>query len=179
MFLAQAPIWIFFRYLNIDYWIPAYQGNDGRVVSENPWFRLRRVRSLPGKSLTKRSRNIKEILASEASLQTDKSMNWVFLTLRFGNQTKIQRSRHPGMEAGIQRHGWYLNDHVESFITPADEKRARVGWIVTRIHREGRDAGCARFAYPPYGPESGLLFHSNSKEVLVTGFPLIKGMTGE
>nr|VFK68992.1 MAG: hypothetical protein BECKUNK1418G_GA0071005_12972 [Candidatus Kentron sp. UNK]VFK73803.1 MAG: hypothetical protein BECKUNK1418H_GA0071006_12972 [Candidatus Kentron sp. UNK] len=26
------------------YWIPAYQGNDGRVVNGNPWFRLRRVR---------------------------------------------------------------------------------------------------------------------------------------
>ena len=29
---------------NISYWIPAYQGNDGRVVDENLWFRLGRVR---------------------------------------------------------------------------------------------------------------------------------------
>nr|VFK14878.1 MAG: hypothetical protein BECKLPF1236B_GA0070989_10696 [Candidatus Kentron sp. LPFa] len=25
---------------NISYWIPAYQGNDGRVVDENLWFPL-------------------------------------------------------------------------------------------------------------------------------------------
>nr|VFK06059.1 MAG: hypothetical protein BECKLPF1236A_GA0070988_1000115 [Candidatus Kentron sp. LPFa]VFK22683.1 MAG: hypothetical protein BECKLPF1236C_GA0070990_1000136 [Candidatus Kentron sp. LPFa] len=29
---------------NICHWIPAYQGNDGRVVDENLWFRLCRVR---------------------------------------------------------------------------------------------------------------------------------------
>ena len=29
----------------------------------------------------------------------------------------------------------HLNDHVEGFIIPADEKRARVGWIATRIHQ--------------------------------------------
>ena len=29
-----------------------------------------------------------------------------------------------------------INDHVEGFITPADEKRACVGWIAPRIHRE-------------------------------------------
>nr|VFK06767.1 MAG: hypothetical protein BECKLPF1236A_GA0070988_1000430 [Candidatus Kentron sp. LPFa] len=39
---------------------------------------------------------------------------------------------------------YFLNDHVEGFITPADEKRARVGWM--------------RFAYPPYGPESSCCF---------------------
>nr|VFK65322.1 MAG: hypothetical protein BECKUNK1418G_GA0071005_10619 [Candidatus Kentron sp. UNK]VFK71498.1 MAG: hypothetical protein BECKUNK1418H_GA0071006_106910 [Candidatus Kentron sp. UNK] len=89
---------------------------------------------LSGKFSTKRSRNIKEILASEALLQTDKSMNWV--SLRSDLETKpkfndsvipawIRHSRESGN--GIQRHGWYLN----------------------------------------------------SKEVFVTGFPLIRGMTGE
>nr|VFK21388.1 MAG: hypothetical protein BECKLPF1236B_GA0070989_12532 [Candidatus Kentron sp. LPFa] len=50
------------------------------------------------------------------------------------------------MEAGIQRHGWYLNDHVEGFITPADEKRARVGWIATRIHREEKMVDALRLS---------------------------------
>ena len=50
-----------------------------------------------------------------------------------------------------------FNDHVEGFITPADEKRARVGWIATRIHREEM---VNTRSDPPYGPESGLLFHS-------------------
>ena len=61
------------------------------------------IYSVTRRSSTKRSRNIQEILASEASLQTDKSMNWVSLTLRFGNQTKIQRSRHPGMDTSFPR----------------------------------------------------------------------------
>ena len=46
-------------------------------------------------------------------------------------------------------------------ITPADEKRTRVGWIAPRIHRE-EEMVDAR-SDPPYGPESGLLFHSKVK----------------
>ena len=42
------------------------------------------------------------------------------------------------------------NDHVEGFITPADKKRARVGWIAPRIHRE-EEMVDAR-SDPPYGP---------------------------
>ena len=44
-----------------------------------------------------------------------------------------------GVSGGVAWTKWLmidLNDHVEGFITPADEKRARVGWIATRIHRE-------------------------------------------
>ena len=40
-----------------------------------------------------------------------------------------------------------LNDHVEGFITPADKTCPR------RVDR---------YAHPPYGPESGLLFHSKT-----------------
>nr|VFK68487.1 MAG: hypothetical protein BECKUNK1418G_GA0071005_12392 [Candidatus Kentron sp. UNK] len=48
-------------------------------------------------------------------------------------------------------------------ITPADEKRARVGWIAPRIHRE-EEMVDAR-SDPPYGPESGLLFHSKERSL--------------
>nr|VFK63144.1 MAG: hypothetical protein BECKUNK1418G_GA0071005_103012 [Candidatus Kentron sp. UNK] len=62
-----------------------------------------------------------------------------------------------------------LNDHVEGFITPADEKRARVGWIATRIHREEEMVDVR--SDPPYGPESGLLFHSKVQIRLIFLFP--------
>nr|VFK08708.1 MAG: hypothetical protein BECKLPF1236B_GA0070989_10045 [Candidatus Kentron sp. LPFa] len=35
------------------------------------------------------------------------------------------------------------NDHVEGFITPADEKCARVGWISAAHPPGGGDGGCA------------------------------------
>ena len=36
------------------------------------------------------------------------------------------------------------NDHVEGFITPADEKRVRVeGWISAAHPPGGKDGGCA------------------------------------
>nr|VFK68673.1 MAG: hypothetical protein BECKUNK1418G_GA0071005_12601 [Candidatus Kentron sp. UNK]VFK73671.1 MAG: hypothetical protein BECKUNK1418H_GA0071006_12471 [Candidatus Kentron sp. UNK] len=73
------------------------------ILFKSVFSSLAIISPLPRKSSTKRPRNIKEILASEASLQTDKSMNWVSLTLRFGNQTKIQRSRHPGMDTSFPR----------------------------------------------------------------------------
>nr|VFK70924.1 MAG: hypothetical protein BECKUNK1418H_GA0071006_104310 [Candidatus Kentron sp. UNK] len=38
---------------NICHWIPAYQGNDGRVVDENLWFRLCRVRYWKNKNSEK------------------------------------------------------------------------------------------------------------------------------
>ena len=38
------------------------------------------------------------------------------------------------------------NDHVEGFITPTDEKRARVGWIATRIHREEKMVDALRLS---------------------------------
>ena len=44
----------------------------------------------------------------------------------------------------------HLNDHVEGFIIPADEKRARVGWIAPRIHREEEMVNAR--SDPPYGP---------------------------
>nr|VFK18791.1 MAG: CheY chemotaxis protein or a CheY-like REC (receiver) domain [Candidatus Kentron sp. LPFa] len=50
------------------------------------------------------------------------------------------------------------NDHVEGFITPADEKRARVGWISEAHPPEGGDGGCASLIHPT--APSGLLFHS-------------------
>ena len=42
------------------------------------------------------------------------------------------------------------NAHVEGFITPADEKRARAGWIATRIHQEEERVDAR--SDPPYGP---------------------------
>nr|VFK11851.1 MAG: hypothetical protein BECKLPF1236B_GA0070989_102610 [Candidatus Kentron sp. LPFa] len=48
------------------------------------------------------------------------------------------------------------NDHIEGFITPVDEKRARVGWI-SAAHPPGGGDWWMRFAYPPYGPYDRLI----------------------
>nr|VFK07209.1 MAG: hypothetical protein BECKLPF1236B_GA0070989_100227 [Candidatus Kentron sp. LPFa] len=58
------------------------------------------VSPLPRKSSTKRSRNIKEILASEASPQTDKSMNWVSLRSDLETKPKFNDSVIPAWKPG-------------------------------------------------------------------------------
>nr|VFK69148.1 MAG: hypothetical protein BECKUNK1418G_GA0071005_13202 [Candidatus Kentron sp. UNK]VFK73826.1 MAG: hypothetical protein BECKUNK1418H_GA0071006_13082 [Candidatus Kentron sp. UNK] len=42
----------------------------------------------------------------------------------------------------------HLNDHVEGFITPADEKRARVGWMRVAIH----PTFTTRYPFHQYSP---------------------------
>nr|VFK65071.1 MAG: Acyl transferase domain-containing protein [Candidatus Kentron sp. UNK]VFK71366.1 MAG: Acyl transferase domain-containing protein [Candidatus Kentron sp. UNK] len=58
------------------------------------------------------------------------------------------------------------NDHVEGLITPADEKRARVGWI-SEAHPPGGDGGCASLIHPT--APSGLLFHSKTRLINLYG----------
>nr|VFJ91586.1 MAG: hypothetical protein BECKLFY1418A_GA0070994_101713 [Candidatus Kentron sp. LFY] len=50
-----------------------------------------------------------------------------------------------------------LNDHVEDFITPADEKRARVGWISAAHPPGGGDGGYASLIHPT-APNRGCCF---------------------
>ena len=54
-------------------------------------------------------------------------------------------------------YGPVLNDHVEGFITPADEKRARVGWISAAHPPGGKDGGCASLIHPTV-PNQGCCF---------------------
>nr|VFK65102.1 MAG: hypothetical protein BECKUNK1418G_GA0071005_10572 [Candidatus Kentron sp. UNK]VFK71289.1 MAG: hypothetical protein BECKUNK1418H_GA0071006_10592 [Candidatus Kentron sp. UNK] len=49
------------------------------------------------------------------------------------------------------------NDHVEDFITPADEKHARVGWISAAHPPGGGDGGCASLIHPT-APNRGCCF---------------------
>ena len=55
----------------------------------------------------------------------------------------IAQWQRPGVGKRVSPEIIPPNDHVEGFITPADEKRARVGWISAAHPPGGRDGGCA------------------------------------
>nr|VFK70247.1 MAG: hypothetical protein BECKUNK1418H_GA0071006_102523 [Candidatus Kentron sp. UNK] len=70
------------------------------------------------------------------------------------------------MEAGIQRHGWYLNVHEEGFITPADEKRASVGWI-SAAHPPGEEEMVDALRLSTLRPNRGCCFIVIAKKYLL------------